>query len=203
MMHFFKHQTASNERFGMRARALACRVVLMVGLAMLFLGMEKNAGAAEPTSKEHELKAAFLYNFTKFVEWPENSFADASAPFVIGVAGETPCAAQLELIARNRKVNGRTLVIKRLRSPESAKDVHLLFVSASEDARAEKWIASVRNTAALNVGESESFTTRGGAIGLLLEDDKVRFEINISVAEAAGLKVSAQLQKLAKVVRRK
>jgi len=170
---------------------------------MYLLSAGNGRGGVPRSSKEHELKAAFLYNFTKFVEWPPDRFADTNAPLVLGIAGDSPCRAELELIAKDRKSNGRALVIKPLQSAREVKDVHMLFVSASEDSRLDEWLASARGAAVLTAGESAQFLKRGGMINLFLEGEKIRFEINMEPADAVGLKVSAQLQKLAKAIRRK
>ncbi|HTD67267.1 MAG TPA: YfiR family protein [Candidatus Limnocylindria bacterium] len=177
-------------------------LMLLIGLAMLMLAAGRMIGAEVAVAKEHELKAAFLYNFTKFVEWPTNSFADTNTPLVIAVAGPSPCAAALEPLARDRKVNGRSFIIKTVKKPEEAAGAHLLFVPASENARLKDWLAWSAGQSVLTVGESEEFAQQGGMIVFLVEGEKIRFEINMAQADAARLKVSAQLQKLAKTVRR-
>ncbi len=176
-------------------------VVALIGLAMLCLSATSSRGAE--VLKEYELKAAFLYNFTKFIEWPTNRFQDANAPFVVAVAGNSPCTAELEEIAQERKINGRSLIIKLVKTPEAAKGAHVLFVSVSEDARLKEWLTAAHNAGILSVGESEPFFKQGGIINFILEGEKIRFDLNIGRADATGLRVSAQLQKLARSVRRK
>ena len=202
MNHTPQHQTEPDWKRPALFRAVTRPVSVVVGLAMLCLGTVRCAGA-DASLKEHELKAAFIYNFTKFIEWPSNSFGDASTPFVVAVAGNTPCKTELDQIAKERKVNGRELVIKSVKSPEAVKGAQVLFVSANEEPRLKDWLAGAGNASALTIGESESFLKQGGMINFLLEGEKIRFEINIDQTDSAGLKVSAQLQKLAKAVRRK
>jgi hypothetical protein len=186
-----------------RTSAWARWLIVVIGFAMLGLGSARGFSAETPVLKEHELKAAFLYNFTKFVEWPSSSFRDANAPFVVAVAGNSPCTAELEKIAKERKINGRQMIIRRITTFDGAQDAQALFISASEDSRSKDWLAAMRGRSVLTIGESEFFCKQGGVINFLLEGEKIRFEINMDQAEAAGLKVSAQLQKLAKTVLRK
>jgi hypothetical protein len=183
--------------------ALARWAIMLIGLAMLCPGFGTCLGAETPALKEHELKAAFLYNFTKFIEWPTNRFQNANAPFVVAVAGNSPCTAELEKIAKERKVSGREIIIKRVATAEAVGDAHVLFMPASEDARGKDWLAALRGRNVLTIGESELFGKQGGIINFLVEGEKIRFEVNMDQADASGLKVSAQLQKLAKTVRRK
>lgn len=161
------------------------------------------AGGEGAVRKEYQLKAAFIYNFTKFIEWPAECFPDANAPIVIAVADQSPCTAELGAVVKGRKVNERDLAIKTVTTLETAKGFHILFIPATEDERLEKWMEAVRGKGVLVVGESEAFLKRGGMINFLLEEEKIRFEINMDQTEAARLKISAQLQKLAKSIRRK
>jgi hypothetical protein len=173
----------------------------VIGLAMFFFGLTSSKSA--DSLKEYELKAAFLYNFTKFIEWPTNRFPDANAPFVVAVAGNSSCTAELEKIAKERKVNGRTLIIRTVTTPDVLREAHLLFIPSSEDKSAKEWLYAAHRCGALSTGESDAFSRQGGVINFVLEGEKIRFDLNIVQAEAAGLKVSAQLQKLARTVRKK
>lgn len=151
-------------------------------------------------SREYQLKAAFLYNFTKFIEWPPQSFSGASAPIVIGVLGDSPFGAQLVQVVKDRNVNGRSIVVRRVETAAEARSAHLLFVGADEDGRFVELEPAIRGSPIVTIGESPSFAQTGGTINFVLEDDKVRFEINMDSAEHAGLRISAQLQKLAKLI---
>lgn len=171
-------------------------------LGLLLLGHRVALGADPPVSKEYQVKAAFLYNFTKFIEWPPQSFSRTTDPIVIGVLGHAALGTELQRIVQGRRVNGRGIVVKQMEAVDDARSIHLLFVSASEDARLAGLASAIARSPVLSVGESPSFATSGGAIIFVLDDDKVRFEINIASIERAGLHVSAQLQKLATAVRR-
>jgi hypothetical protein len=161
------------------------------------------ATAAEPVvTKEYQVKAAFLYNFTKFVEWPAAKFADTNAPIVIGVLGRNPCGAVLAETIKDRKVNGRGIQVRQISTVAEVKGLHLLFITAAETSRFEGLAAALQESTVLGVGESEAFLTRGGTIMFALEEDKVRFEVDLNSAERAQLRVSAQLLKLARKVRK-
>lgn len=160
------------------------------------------AAPAATASREYEIKAAFLYNFTKFVEWPAGSFPDAHAPLVIGVLGDSPFAAALERVVHDRTVNGRAIIVRRVESLAELASAHVLFVASAEEARFGSLEPTIETSPILTVGESEFFASLGGVVTFVLQDDKVRFEVNTSSADHAGLKISAQLLKLAASVRR-
>jgi len=177
-------------------------IFLLVSAVCCVAGLIRGVAAETSVTREYQLKVAFLYNFTKFVEWPANSSDGTAEPIVLGIAGKGPHAAELEEVVRNRTVNGRKLVVKTVETPEAAKGVHVLFLPASEDARLAEWLGAVRGACTLTVGESGAFAQSGGTINFVVEGDKVRFEVNEDAAEQAGLKVSSQLLKLAKTVRK-
>jgi hypothetical protein len=176
----------------------------VVGLALFAPLMAYGAEAS--LSREQQLKAAFLYNFTKFIEWPAPSFASTHDPIVIGVLGHSPSAAALGLAldqtVANRSVNGRGIIVKHVDTAAEAAATHLLFVPSPDEAQFEQIRAALEGSPVLTVGESSAFARLGGAINFVVEGDKVRFEISTVPAERAGLHISAQLQKLARLVRK-
>lgn len=117
---------------------------------------------------------------------------------VVGVLGAPRCAAALEQLVRGRKVNGRALVVRRIERDEDVRSVQLLFVGAGAEARFARLLASLAGAPVLTVGESAAFAESGGAINFVLEDSKVRFEINAPAAERVGVRISAQMLKLAR-----
>lgn len=180
-----------------------CSWLLIYSLTAFATLMPAYADSADAEiSKEYQVKAAFLYNIPKFVEWPAGSFNNDSDPVVIGVFGKSPFGDQLNVIVRDRKINGRDIVVKQVNSAEEIKATHLLFFSINDDRQFSVIQAAIRDSPVLTVGESASFAAAGGIINFVLLGDKVRFEINMASAERAGLKVSAQLQKLATTIRR-
>ena len=160
--------------------------------------------AAEPVvAKEYQIKAAFLFHFTKFVEWPAEKFAETNSPIVIGVLGRNPFGTALAETVKDRKVNGRAIQVRQVNSVAEVKGLHVVFISGAEPNRFEVHEAVLKESAVLGVGESETFLTRGGTIRFALEEDRVCFEVDLNSAERAQLKLSAQLLKLARAVTRK
>ena len=157
-------------------------------------------------SKEYQVKAAFLYNFAKFVDWPADRFSDETAPLRIAVIGRNPFGDELENAVRGRKIGGRDIVVTYLSSADlSAPGMapyHVIYVAPGEERSLEKLTRGPGGVCPLTVGESARFSAVGGIVKFSTVDDKVRFEINADAAEVAGLKISAQLLKLATVVRR-
>jgi hypothetical protein len=158
-------------------------------------------GADAPAPKEHQVKAAFIYNFLKFVEWPAEKFADTNAPIIIGVAKAGPLSAALEATVKDRKINGRAIVVRPAETSDAAR-LHLFCFTGMEEARLLEAMAAFTGKRVLTVGDTDKFAQSGGMIIFMPETDKLRFEINVDAAEREGLKISAQLQKLAKSIRR-
>ena len=150
--------------------------------------------------REYQIKAAFLYNFVKFVEWPDEALPDPSAPIALCVLGEDPFGVALESI-NGKTVKGRQLVIKRFVGLQDLEVCRILFISSSEEGRLAQIFGSLKNSSILTVGEMERFIQLGGIISFTMESNKIRFEINADAAERAGLKISSKLLNLAKVVR--
>ena len=164
---------------------------------MLLAAARPAAGAAQAAaSKEYQLKALFLLNFTQFVEWPATAFPDAGAPIVIGVLGNDPFGDVLDAVIRGETVKGRPLIVKRSRQIEELKSCHVLFISQSEKERIPAILAGLNEAPVLLVSEVEGFSRRGGIIGFCLHANKVRFEINAEAAKSRGLKISSQLLQL-------
>ena len=148
--------------------------------------------AAGPS--EYEVKAAFLFNFSKFVEWPEKAFAGPGSPIAICVLGENPFGTLLEDAVRGKQVNGRDLEV---RDVTSAAGCHVVFVGAAESARDAEVFARLADQPVLTVSDAETAAARGAIIGLTLEENRVRFEVNLVAARKAGVKLSSQLLKVA------
>ena len=184
----------------MRCPCMTARRGLRPLLLGVCLALAGSGWLRADAAKEYEVKAAFLYNFTKFVEWPASRFADANSPIVVAVLGRNPFGEALEKIVQGRKVNGHAIVVTTVESTADLAQAHVVFVAAGEEPRIDP-----EQTAAglLTVGETEAFAARGGMIVFRMHQDKVRFEINVDAAERHRLKISAQLQKLATAVRRK
>lgn len=154
---------------------------------------------ADSQRLEYRVKAAFLYNFARFVTWPGHS--GTNGPVVIGVLGRDPFGDLLESTIAGKTVSGRPFLVRRLKSPNEAASCHLLFVSESERRTIGQVIEAVGGQAVLTVGETEGFIEKGGMIGFVIEDQAVRIDLNLEAAQAAGLQVSSQLLRVARSIR--
>ena len=189
----------------MTARAQRLLFAIAICLALLALGAPgarfgalAPAAAAE-TSREYLIKAAFLYNFAKFTEWPAGSFPDSAAPLDVCVFGEDPFGGALESIA-GKTIRGRRVAVHRVASIEAGAACHLLFISASEATRLAGILESLRGRPVLTIAEMPGFARSGGIINLKTNpDDRIRFEINIGIARRVGLRLSSKLLKLAEI----
>ncbi len=156
--------------------------------------------AETAVSKEYQVKAAFLFNFCRFVEWPAVSFAGPASPIVIGVLGEDPFGAALDDIVRDETVRNRTLVVRHDVKTDGIPQCHLLYIARSAKDQLAGILAAAAPQAALTVSDIDQFAHRGGMIGFYLEGKKIRFEINAALAQQHGLKLNAQLLSLGKIV---
>jgi hypothetical protein len=159
-----------------------------------------NAVSVNEESLEYPLKLAFLYNFTKFVEWPSDSFRDPDAPLAICVVGNDPFSPDLEAELRTRAVGSHPVEVRTLRSNDALSVCHMVFVPATEKNQAARILNSLKGSSTLTVGETEGFAGLGGIINLTIEQDKLHFEVNPLAAERAGLKISSKLLSMAKIV---
>jgi len=154
-------------------------------------------------SSEYLIKAGFIFNFAKFVEWPPTTFAQADSPIVIGILGTDPFGAIIDQIVQDKKIGGRGFVVKRLKWGTDLKDLKeckILFVGASERVHIDELVQIVKGLPILTVGETPGFAEHGGVIRLVLEDNRVRFEVNVDAARQAGLTISSRLLTLARII---
>jgi hypothetical protein len=147
---------------------------------------------------EYQVKAAFLYNFVKFVDWPATP-AGKEEPIGLCVLGKDPFGGALEHVIEGKTVNGRPLAIRRIGDIAAARSCQVLFVSGSEVGRVSEIIQAVHAWSVLTVSEIDRFSQRGGIITFLMEGQRVRFQINSKAAASAGLKISSKLLQLAVV----
>jgi len=153
--------------------------------------------AADPPL-EYQVKAAFLLNFAKFVEWPANAFAAPDAPISICILGDDPFGGVLDQIVEGESIDGRKIAVRRMKRPSASPACQIMFVSKSEKA----FSASELGPGVLTVGEGEGFLAHGGVIAFVIEDRRVRFDVGKSAAEKAGLKLSSKLLRVARAVER-
>ena len=158
------------------------------------------AGAESPTPTMHQVQAAFLFNFAKFVTWPDDAFERSGSALIIGVLGEDPFGAVLEETVRDKTVMGKKLTVKRFVRVQDAVNSHILFLSSSEESHLPQILKWLERATVLTVSDMEEFAERGGMVAFTVEDQKVRFNVNVGAVERVGLKMGSQLLKLAKIV---
>jgi len=176
--------------------ALACRLAnLLLACAFFCNCLSANSSASSP-SLEYEVKAAFLLNFTRFVEWPPTSFASSDAPLVICMAGEDPFGPVIDQIVEGESVNGHRIIVERIRGDQQ-KLCHVLYTSNTRNLVSTLPAAG---PGVLTVGEGSDFIHQGGIIGFVLDNRHVRFDVNLKAAATAGLKLSSKLLSVARSV---
>ena len=155
------------------------------------------AMAAVPASSpEYEVKAAFLYKFGNFVDIP----ASAGEPFVVTILGDDPFGDALDATVRDKSIGERRIQVRRTRNVQEAAASDIVFVSASEKPRMREILDALRHAQTLTVGDIDGFAAAGGMIGFVLDQNRVRFEINPRAAEQAGIRINAKLLALARII---
>jgi hypothetical protein len=171
---------------------------MLVGALLLTVG--PGMGLAEsPASLEYKVKGAFLLNFAKFTKWPADELATESSPITIGIVGEDPFGATLDQLVAGETIGSRPIVVKRLKASDDLSHCQMLFVPKSTPAIDA--LNHLPGQGVLTVGESDNFLDAGGVIRLLIEDKKIRFDVNTDAAQRAHLTISSQLLKLARNIK--
>ncbi len=175
------------------------------GLALaticLIMPLPAVAQGAKPT--EYQVKAAYLSNLGRFVEsWGPHSRPSADEPFAICVLGQDPFGPSLDAAIRDENIEGAPLVAKRITNTQDAQGCRVLFISSSEENRLSAVLAALGDSPVLTVADLPDFSRRGGMIQFVLDGNRVRFDISVSVATKSGLTLSSELLKVARVVRR-
>jgi hypothetical protein len=180
-------------------RQLALRIALIA--ALLTTGQDVRAQSQDPSdSSEYFLKAGFIYNFAKLVEWPTGALGSPSSAIVIGVLGDDSVARIIEDVVSGKKLDGHTFAVKRLKwSKDFVCNCQMLFITARENSHTDEIVAR-KTPSVLTIAETPGFGKRGVMINFILEESKIRFEANVEAARQAGLNVSSRLLNLAKIV---
>jgi YfiR/HmsC-like len=184
-----------------RRRTPAC-VPYGLGLAALLLlvAATRVLASVDGPVDEYQVKAAFLLNFARFVDWPPAAFDSASAPIIIGIVGDDPFGEGIDRLIEHKTINGHPLEVRRFRDWKAVDKCHVLFVSGSNKQTAAKVIDAMRKSAVMTVGDAEGFALAGGVCNFTREGTRIGFEINTSAAARAGLTLSSRLLALARIV---
>ena len=168
--------------------------------ALALISLAGSMRAAQDNPSEYQLKAAFVYNFAKFVEWPAKAYSGPESPFSICILGADPFGSVIDDTLRGKTVADHPVVIHRDKDASAVRHCQIVFVSSSERRRLPDILTSLKGASVLVVGDADGFAAAGGAIELTLQDNRVRFAINPGAADGAGLKISSQLLALATIV---
>jgi hypothetical protein len=179
----------------------ARRIFFCLLLSYLLGGMPTEVRAQGEDDAEYKVKLAFLFNFAQFIQWPPDAFQDANAPLMVCVAGADPFHSEIEQELRGRIVGGHPIEIRKFRSNDQPAVCHIIFIPAGEKKLAEKLVAAAKGSNTLTVGETKGFADMGGVINLTVEQNRLRFEINLDAAMQTRLKISSKLLALAKIVK--
>jgi hypothetical protein len=186
---------------GRRAFALGL-VTVKVTWTVFFISSCVPSAQAQSKPNEYQVKAAYLYNFGRFIEWPTSASAAKGDPFTICVLGQDPFGPALNTTLADEAINGQNVVARRIPSPQDALSCRILFISSSESERLKQILAILGDASVLTVSDLPQFTQRGGMVQLVLDGNKVRFEVNLTPVERAHLAMSSQLLKVAVNLRR-
>jgi hypothetical protein len=170
-------------------------ILFLCGSAFLF---PKNIPAQETRPDEYQVKAAFLYNFVKFIDWPAEALANNTA-ITLCIIGRDPFEGNLALI-QGKPVKGKTLDIRNIKSVREAGGCRLLFISSSEKNYIAQILRDIRDHSIITIGDYEGFAQQGVIINFYIDQEKVRFEINVDAARRTGMQISSKLLKLARIV---
>lgn len=176
-------------------RTFAFAALLLASAASL------RAAEAKPRPTEYDLKAAFLFNFAQFVEWPTNAFASSNAPIVIGILGPDPFQGALDKICAGEEIRGRPLEVVRYAKAADVRPAHVLFIPRAMASQLPDALPRVADSPTLTVSDTDRFAERGGMIQLYTDQNQVRLRIDAEAARKANLSISSKLLRLAQLTR--
>ncbi|HEY1921453.1 MAG TPA: YfiR family protein [Tepidisphaeraceae bacterium] len=188
-----------------RKRSLFTEIAaVIVTVAMLGAGRTR---AGSPTrldagGKVYEIKAAFIYNFAQFTQWPDSAFTSGDSPFVLAFIGDSELGPALQQVLQGKSIAGHPIVLKHLDSASQISGCHLLFIPDSEESHLDDIFNAVGNQPILTVGETTKFMQAGGIIRFFIADGRIRFEIDPDAADKATLRLSSRLMSLATIFKK-
>lgn len=177
----------------------ALRIIAIICISTCLLMYSKHLPAQVPVSREYQLKAIFLYNFSQFVSWPTASFSSDQAPMAIGIVGTDPFGSYLEEAISGEKMNGHPLTIERYSSIEEIGACQILFINLPDPTKREQAIAAVEGKSILTVSDASDFLVRGGMIRFFTRQGKLKLEVNLETTKAANLEISSKLLRLVEI----
>ena len=199
-MAILGHKRATPSPGRMEIRPRRSYTLLCCVAALLVMSLAFPVQAQAPGVEEYKVKAAFLYSFTKFVEWPNNGVRNGRVNFALGILGDDPFGRSIHEVVKGKTYNGHPIGINKSHELEDLRNCHILFISATENERMGQHLGALKGMPTLTVSDTEGFARQGGMIRLFLENSRVRFAVNRQAIERAGLTVSSKLLVLAQIV---
>jgi hypothetical protein len=185
---------------GLGGKFLVCPLLLGCSIAALLCFSRVPRASAQSADDEYRVKAAFLFHFAQLVEWPSDIPGDDDHSLRVCTLGEDPFHGELESTVEGKLVGTRAIRVKHLKETEDPKSCQILFIGSSETKRVPSLFGQLGTAPVLTVGETSTFLQQGGIIRFCLDNNKVRFEINLDASQRAGIKISSRLLLLAKTV---
>jgi hypothetical protein len=188
-------------RTGLPNQVALCRLALLflilIAIAPQCL-FSSNAASGEPVVTEYEVKAAYIFNFAKFVDWPSNVFPARNSPIIIGIIGDDEFGTLLGNIVKGKTIQERTIVVRPLKWSADFNSCHIVFIGASEQKQLKQIADNLHDRPVLTITEAEEDLQAKGIMNLIVEGGKVQFKIDIAGAEKAHLQISSKLLRLAR-----
>lgn len=196
---WFRGKSDQDKKLCIRSNSRTfCVLAVLLLASVVMLSISPRGWSADYS--EYEVKAAFLYKFVSFVEWPSQAEPEPSKPYLIGILGKDPFGNTIDDIVRQKSVRGHAIEIRRAEDETELSDCHVLFIAASEQSRFKDVLTHFKGANILTVGESDDAAESGAVMSLYTINGRVRFEVNIDAAKAASLKISSDLLDVAIVV---
>jgi hypothetical protein len=172
--------------------------LMLLGVA--FLVTRGNELAYSQAISEDQVKAAYLFNFAKFVEWPQETFPDATAPIHLCVLNDPTIGSELSQIVKDKHISGRSIVVAQIQNGEQGRSCQILFINSAQNSQIEHILKVLQGASVLTVGEATQFVEQGGIVNFVIQDDQVHFQVNHKAATQSRLRMSARLLSVAKLV---
>jgi len=169
-------------------------------LALIPILLPAASAAETKLTHEYDLKAAFMFHFAQFVEWPPEALPEGSMPLTIGILGDDPFGKTLDDLVANEAVRGHRLLVRRFQNVDQTDSCHILFISPSESRRLERILSHLDRRSVLTVGETKDFAERSGIIGFVITQKRLRLAVNLAAANAARLTISSKLLRQSEIV---
>jgi hypothetical protein len=179
---------------------MSSRAVSLYLVALVLLQSGQHVYAQAP-SREYQLKAVFLFNFTQFVDWPVNAFENDQSALVIGVIGENPFGSYLSQTVSGEKINGHPLIVQYYKDEEEIKSCHILFVNIRETKKLEQILGAIKGRDILTVSDHPDFLKQDGMIKFVTNNNKIKLQINIEACKESKMVLSSKLLRLAEIIK--